>query len=486
MYYKDILSKYYKYSILKGLINMANLEVIITIILYNFLLIAIGFWAKKRTSNQDDFYIGSRGLGPWVTALSASASSSSAWSLLGVSGAAYVWGLSAIWLLIGVLVGYVVSWTWVAPRLMEISQKTGAVTLPELLFGDFNEKDKIILLRLTTIIITCSLIVYIAAQFQGAGTAFSSILGISQEWSIIIGALVILIYTFIGGFWAVSLTDSIQAIVMLIVALFLPLFLLVFIGGFDDLIFSVKAIGTAAEGSLTGVHTGLMGLGFIIGTVSIGFGYPGQPFVVNRFMAARDITVIRRGRIIAIAWATVIFGGMILLGLCAKVMYSTVSDPESVLFFVSQRIFGPVFAGIITAAVLSAIMSTADSQLLAVASSVDRDWKGGRGTNISSARIAIILVVIFAVILSLYAPETIFTRVVFAWTALGAALVPMVFSKVLDWKVSSLAAGLSILTGFLMTVIFHQLPNTPGDIMERVLPMLLGFIILGCSRKSWF
>ena len=461
---------------------MANQEAIITIIIYNFLLIAIGFWAKKRTSNQDDFYLGGRGLGPVVTALSASASSSSAWSLLGVSGAAYVWGLSSIWLLPGVLIGYIVSWTWVAPRLMEISQKTGAVTLPELLFGDFNEKEKIILLRLTTIIITCSLIVYVAAQFQGAGTAFSSALGISKELSIIIGALVILTYTFIGGFWAVSLTDSIQAIFMLIVSLFLPLFLLVFIGGFDDLIFSVKAIGTAAEGSLTGVHTGLMGLGFIIGTISIGFGYPGQPFVVNRFMAARDIRTIRRGRIIAIGWATIIFGGMILLGLCAKVMYSTVADPESVLFFVSQRLFGPIFAGIITAAVLSAIMSTADSQLLTVASAVDRDWKGGRGAQIGSARIAIIIVVIFAVVLSLYAPQTIFVRVVFAWTALGAAFVPMVFSKVFRWRVSSIAAGLSILTGFLMTVILHQLPDTPGDIVERVVPMLLGFVILLFSK----
>ena len=463
---------------------MKSNATLITIILYNFMLILVGFWAKNRTSNQDDFYLGGRELGPWVAALSASASSSSAWSLLGVSGAAYAWGLSAIWLLPGVLVGYVVSWTWVAPRLMEISQKTGAVTLPELLFGDFNEKDKIILLRLTTIIITCSLIIYVAAQFQGAGTAFSSVLGISQAWSIIIGALVILIYTFVGGFWAVSLTDSIQAILMVIIALFLPLFLLIFIGGFDDLIFSIKAVGTEAEKSLTGVHTGLMGLGFIIGTISIGFGYPGQPFVVNRFMAARDLKTIRRGRIIAIGWATIIFGGMILLGLSAKVMYSTAADPESILFFVSQRMFGPVFAGIITAAVLSAIMSTADSQLLAVASSVDRDWKGGIGTNVNSARMAIILVVIFAVILSLYAPETIFTRVVFAWTALGASLVPMVFSKVLRWDVSAKAAGMSILTGFLMTIILHQLPDTPGDILERILPMTLGFLILIYSKKT--
>ena len=119
--------------------------------------------------------------------------------------------------------------------------------------------------------------------------------------------------------------------------------MLVLIGGFGDVIFSLKAIGTEAEVSLTGVHTGLMGLGFIIGTISIGFAYPGQPFVVNRFMAARDITAIRRGRIIAIGWATVVFGGMILLGLCAKVAYSTVADPESVLFFVTEKNYNADF-----------------------------------------------------------------------------------------------------------------------------------------------
>ena len=436
---------------------MINQKILATIVIYNLLLIAVGFWAKRRTINQDDFYIGNRSLGPWVAALSASASSSSAWTLLGVSGAAYAWGLPAVWILPGVLLGYFVSWTWVAPRLMQISQETGAVTLPELLFYDYNSKEKIILMRLSTIIITCSLVLYVAAQFQAAGTTFSSALGISQEISVIMGALVILIYTFLGGFWAVSLTDSIQAILMFVIALFLPALLLFLVGGFNELIFSIHTIGSPEEKNLTGVHSGLMGLGFIIGTLGIGFGYPGQPFVVNRFMAARNLEVIRRGRIIALIWATIMFSGMILLGLCAKVMYSTVSNPESVLFFVSQRLFGPLFSGIVTAAILSAIMSTADSQLLTVASSVNRDWFGGKESAISTARLAIIVVVIAATLISIIAPETIFDRVVFAWTAIGAAFVPMVFAKVLKWNISATVAGLSVCIGFLMTIFFHIL-----------------------------
>ena len=462
---------------------MANQETIITVVLYNLLLIAIGFLAKRRNKTKDDFYLGNRGLGAFVAALSASASSSSAWTLLGVSGLAYSIGLGAVWILPGVMIGYYVSWTWVAPKLMDLSKKTGAVSLPQLLFHDFEDKDKQLLMKVSTVIITATLIVYVAAQFQAAGTTLANILGITQTASVILGAMVILTYTFIGGFWAVSLTDSIQAVLMFCIAIFLPLLLLQAAGGFSGVNTALEAIGTAEEKSLTGVYTGMLGIGFIIGNISIGFGYPGQPFVVNRFMAAKDINTIKRGKYIAMFWALIIFSGMILLVLTAKVMYTTVSDPETVLFFVSESLFGPVFAGIITAAVLSAIMSTADSQLLTVATSVNNDWNNGKNKSLSSARLAIILVVIAAALFSLFAPDTIFDRVVFAWTALGAAFVPMVLSKVFGWSFSGRAALISILCGFILTIVFHYLPNTPGDILERSVPMAMGMLTLFVSRK---
>ena len=463
---------------------MASQETIITVVMYNLLLIGIGFLAKRRNKTKDDFYLGNRGLGAFVAALSASASSSSAWTLLGVSGLAYSKGLGAVWILPGVMIGYYVSWTWVAPKLMELSKKTGAVSLPQLLFHNFEDKDKQLLMRASTIIITLTLIVYVAAQFQAAGTTLANILGITQTASVILGAMVILIYTFIGGFWAVSLTDSIQAVLMFLIAVFLPLLLLMVAGGFTGVNSALEAIGTLEEKSLTGIYTGMLGIGFIIGNISIGFGYPGQPFVVNRFMAAKDIKTIKRGKYIAMFWALIIFSGMILLGLTAKVMWSTVSDPETVLFFVSERLFGPVFAGIISAAVLSAIMSTADSQLLTVATSVNNDWSDGKNESLRSARLAIIFVVITAALFSLFAPDTIFDRVVFAWTALGAAFVPLVLSKVFEWTFSGRAALISMLCGFLLTIIFHYLPDTPGDILERSVPMAMGLLTLFISRKS--
>ena len=462
---------------------MASQETIITVVMYNLLLIGIGFLAKRRNKTKDDFYLGNRGLGAFVAALSASASSSSAWTLLGVSGLAYSKGLGAVWILPGVMIGYYVSWTWVAPKLMELSKKTGAVSLPQLLFHNFEDKDKQLLMRASTIIITLTLIVYVAAQFQAAGTTLANILGITQTASVILGAMVILIYTFIGGFWAVSLTDSIQAVLMFLIAVFLPLLLLMIAGGFTGVNNALEAIGTIEEKSLTGIYTGMLGIGFIIGNISIGFGYPGQPFVVNRFMAAKDIKTIKRGKYIAMFWALIIFSGMILLGLTAKVMWSTVSDPETVLFFVSERLFGPVFAGIISAAVLSAIMSTADSQLLTVATSVNNDWSDGKNESLRSARLAIIFVVITAALFSLFAPDTIFDRVVFAWTALGAAFVPLVLSKVFEWTFSGRAALISMLCGFLLTIIFHYLPDTPGDILERSVPMAMGLLTLFISRK---
>ncbi len=462
---------------------MASQETIITVVMYNLLLIGIGFLAKRRNKTKDDFYLGNRGLGAFVAALSASASSSSAWTLLGVSGLAYSKGLGAVWILPGVMIGYYVSWTWVAPKLMELSKKTGAVSLPQLLFHNFEDKDKQLLMRASTIIITLTLIVYVAAQFQAAGTTLANILGITQTASVILGAMVILIYTFIGGFWAVSLTDSIQAVLMFLIAVFLPLLLLMIAGGFTGVNSALEAIGTLEEKSLTGIYTGMLGIGFIIGNISIGFGYPGQPFVVNRFMAAKDIKTIKRGKYIAMFWALIIFSGMILLGLTAKVMWSTVSDPETVLFFVSERLFGPVFAGIISAAVLSAIMSTADSQLLTVATSVNNDWSDGKNESLRSARLAIIFVVITAALFSLFAPDTIFDRVVFAWTALGAAFVPLVLSKVFEWTFSGRAALISMLCGFLLTIIFHYLPDTPGDILERSVPMAMGLLTLFISRK---
>ena len=196
--------------------------ILITLILYKIILICIGLWANKRTHSTSDYFIGGRKLGPWVAALSASASSSSAWTLLGVSGAAYLWGLPAFWLFPATLSGFLFNWFYLAPRLSVYSQSINAITLTDVLAS--NEKGHSItsLRWLASGIILFCFIFYIASQFDAAGQSFQSTFGMDKNTSIIFGASIILIYTLLGGFWAVSVSDSIQGVMMAISAIILP------------------------------------------------------------------------------------------------------------------------------------------------------------------------------------------------------------------------------------------------------------------------
>jgi sodium/proline symporter len=204
-----------------------------TLICYMLVLVLIGVWAQRRTSDQEDYFLGGRQLGPWVAGLSASASSSSAWSLLGVSGTAYAVGMEAFWFLPGVLGGYIFSWFYVAPRLRVAAEREDAVTLSELLFGRYDRNGSNAVIRSASVIILISFMFYVAAQFQGAGLAFSSSFGLPPTLAILVGAAVVLVYTLIGGFWAVAVTDAVQAALMVAVAALLPVLCLIEVGGFS-------------------------------------------------------------------------------------------------------------------------------------------------------------------------------------------------------------------------------------------------------------
>ncbi|MCA1733808.1 MAG: sodium/proline symporter, partial [Acidobacteria bacterium] len=205
--------------------------ILVTLLAYKVTLILIGVWASRRTHDDGDFYLGGRKLGPWVAALSASASSSSAWTLLGVSGAAYAWGLSALWLFPATLMGFIINWFWVAPRLMPMSRESRSLTLTEFLAGDAKHPLYPTIMRFSSVAILFSFMFYIASQFQAAGHAFASSFGLPAATSIAIGAAIIVVYTLLGGFWAVSVTDTLQGMLMVIAAIFLPLLALVHAGG---------------------------------------------------------------------------------------------------------------------------------------------------------------------------------------------------------------------------------------------------------------
>ncbi|WP_446831143.1 sodium/proline symporter [Candidatus Foliamicus sp.] len=460
--------------------------VVVTLILYKTVLLGMGLWARRRTRDQGDFLLGGRRIGAWVTSLSASASTTSAWTLLSISGFVYALGPPGIWLAAGAVSGYVLNWCWVAPRINSAAERSGALTLTELLLGGSDPAARLARRTASVIILVCFTF-YVASQFQAAANAFEGSLGISVESGILLGAGVILAYTLLGGFLAVSLTDSLQGLLMLLVSLLLPvvvMFALVVIAGTNQM-FSVAG----EPFSLAPPQAGLAAVGFLAGSLCVGLGQPGQPHVANRFMAARDQRAVRQGRIIALVWVLVVFTGMVVLGLAGRVLYSDIGNPENLFFVATERLLPPALAAFVIAAVLSAIMSTADSQLLTGAAAVSRDWsleRARRTAGLKTTYAAVVAITAAATLIALFAPQSIFLRVLFAWHVLGASFAPLVFMAALGRRVESTYALAVLLCGSVFTVALHLLPDTPGDWAERLLPMMVtvSIAVAGSRRLS--
>lgn len=460
--------------------------VLITLIVYKLLLIAIGFWASKFTTNADDFFLGGRGLGPVVAALSYSSSAASAWALLGLSGIAYRYGLSTIWVPLGSISAMLVVWYWIAPRLMKLSRAGNHLTLSAVIAHNSEGKSRQGIIRVASAIIVFSFVFYVAAQFQGAGNTFATTFDMSMTGSIILGALIIMIYTLLGGFWAVSLTDALQGMLMVLTAVILPVVAYQAVGGLDGLVAMLQANGQTAQLSFTANSGAWAALGIIVGGLSIGFGTFGQPHLMARVMALRDVKAIKQARRITIVWYLLVYLGMWFVGLVGHALHAGLDNSETIFFVMLDAHLPAVVSAILLAAVLSAIMSTADSQLLAAAAAIAHDLGLGgvdeRRTLLVS-RLTIVALVGIAIVVAIYLPDKIFSRVLFAWMALGAAFGPSLFARLLGVSLPPVAVLLSILTGFLLTVLLSFFPNAPGDIAERLIPFVVACGILMIFRN---
>ena len=454
-----------------------------TLAVYFVALFAIGAWARQRTRDGDSYFIGGRGLGALVASLSYAAGSSSAWTILGVSGIAFSQGISAIWLLPGTLTGHVLAWFWLGRRLNDVAHRNRWVTLNDLVAAGVSGRARTVLLSIAALVVAVSFIFYVAAQFQGAAITFANVMQMDEFWALLLGAGILLAYTLLGGFWAVSVTDALQAVLMLVAALLLPWFAFSAVGGADGLAEGLAAVASPAQLSLTGERQGLLAAGFLLGMISVGLGPLGQPHLLNRIMALRDARQLRTARVVALAWFVVVLGGMFVLGLCGHVLLvgTPVGDSEQIFFELTSRLLPTVLAGVLIAAVLSAIMSTADSQLLVAASAISHDLM--RSSSLVGSRLVVLLVGVLAVLVAHGLPDAIFTRVLFAWNALGAAFGPVVIARLLRWTVRPSAVIWAVATGFGLTVILYLAPDTPGDVAERAAPFLIGMAILLAGRS---
>ncbi len=462
--------------------------VLATLIVYKVVLIAIGALSSRKNKDKTDFYLGGRNLGPWVASLSASASSSSAWTLLGVSGAAYAWGVAAIWLFPACLGGFLINWLILAPHLRRHSHRTGALTVTETIAGPKGQRGRTALIGLASFIILFSLLFYVAAQFQGSGKTFQSAFGLSATHSLLLGSAIIVFYTMVGGFWAVSLTDALQGLVMAATAMCLPVAALIGVGGFSGLSDGVAGIAATqpAFASLTRDMAAPAAIGFIAGLLGIGLGYPGQPHVVNRFMALRGERELAHGRAIAISWAVIVYAGMILLGLCGRILYPELADQEMIFLHVANEMFNPIVGGVMIAGVLSATMSTADSQLLVAASAITHDLPHAKSANLLLySRLTVLALSAGAVLTALFGSGEIFSKVLFAWTAMGAAFGPLLLTTTLKGPVRIDFAFAAMISGFVLSVAAYSFPETKGGWLERVLPFAVAFAFSYWGARAW-
>ena len=371
--------------------------------------------------------------------------------------------------------GSTCNWLIVAKRINRLSHHNESLTLTEFLSSDSNGGMQRLIKLSASLIILLSLGIYVASQFQGAGKTFHDTLHLEPNMAVIIGASVIFIYTVTGGFWAVSVSDVIQGVMMAIASIMIPTVALIQVGGPSELWTKISQ-EPASYLSLTAGRTGLDGVIFVLGLLAIGLGATGQPHVVNRFMALRSSKEIRLGAWISISWSIIVFIGMFIAGLCGRVLLDKLADGEVVLLRLTTELFSPVMAGIFVAAILSAIMSTADSQLLVCGSTVAYDLPSSRQTRIWIDRLAIFVVCLFAVVAALTVSRSVFDSALFAWSSLGAAFGPVLMVRLLAGKIDQRYTFIAIWTGFLITLMWFFTPalkSITGEILPGYLVSLV-------------
>lgn len=483
--------------------------ILITLIVYQLALLGMGWWAQRRTHDETDYFLGGRQLGPFVASISYAASSSSAWSLLGVSGAAFTLGLGAVWLLPGIVGCHLIAWFVIAPRLRRLAADRDHVTMTDVLADQASPRGRRVIVITASVIILFCFMFYVASQFQGAGNTFAASFDLDRDLSIWIGGSVVLIYTVLGGFWAVSLTDAMQGVLMALAAIVLPVMALIAVGGPAALMTGLEAVSSTAQISWTQGHAGLLGLGFVFGMAMIGLGAFGQPHLLNRFMALKDESALKQARVMAIGWFAIVLSGMLVTGWCGHVLIPGALDSETLFFSMTADLFPPLIGAVITAAVLSAIMSTADSQLLVAASSIAHDLRRSGTTRnpvhaLGISRVTIVLLCLASILIAIHLPASIFERVLFAWNGLGAAFGPLIFAHIAGRLVPARTTVLAMLFGFGLTAVIYSLqviaealpflPEglhallmavalSPGDIAERALPFAAAALIVWLGSR---
>jgi sodium/proline symporter len=464
-----------------------NIWLVISFVAYTLGIVTIGLYSSRlRKKTSDDFVLANRELGPWVAALSASASSESGWVMIGLVGEAYLYGAAAFWIVPGIAAGYLFNWYVIAERLRRVTTESGAVTLPQYILERYG-KDSSALRIISVLIIVAAMLTYVAAQMNAAGKAFEATFHLPYIWGVLVGAVVILTYTVTGGFRAICWTDVVQAAFMVIALVGMPIIMLDQLGGFEHFFEAVPRVDPDLLTFSYG-KTGFAMLGFVVGMLGIGLGYPGQPHVLSRFMATKDTKSVRQGAKIALVWMVLAYLGAISFGLLAKTWNSGLADPEQALPLACVQLLPALLAGFFVAAIVAAICSTADSQLMVVSSTISRDvlpllrkrtagkLSATAETLLGIDRAVLLILGILAAALAAQQSRVIFHFVLYAWSAMGAAFGPVVILGLLWKRANKPGAIAGMLTGLIVTVVWRETPLLKAATDEWTPAFVLAFL----------
>jgi sodium/proline symporter len=403
-----------------------------------------------------------------VAAISERASGESAWFLLGLPGATYALGFTQFWSVIGIGFGILASWILVAVGLRGATGRMGAITIPDYLAGRFPGPGHAIR-TLSSLIILFFYTTYVGAQFVGAGKILNATFGLPEAWGIVLGATVVLLYTVLGGFLAVAWTDLFQGLLMATVAVLLPTLALVQLGGVDGFVTSLTARG----GDFLTMNAGQTGRAFVfgimVGGLSWGLGYFGQPHLLVRYMAIRRVRDLRAGTLIAMSWVLVAYWGAAFIGLCGVgILGAELEDPEQVMPLLARALVPAWLAGMLISGAVAAMMSTADSQLLVATSSLTEDvyvklWRRGKppqspGRLVLLGRLFTLAITAVALLLAATNRQLIFDMVAYAWSGLGSAFGPVILLTIWWRRMTRGGVLAGLLTGLVSTVAWQETP----------------------------
>jgi len=454
----------------------AHPAAIASFVVYLTVVIGIGIASARFSSGGvAEFFVGGRKMHRFVVALSAVVSGRSAWLLLGVTGMAYTMGASAVWAVTGYITAELFLFLFYARRLRCFSEAHDCVTLPDFFAARFGDKSGV-LRSVLIIIILVFMVGYVSAQFVGGGKAFAGGFGLDPTTGVLLTAAIVLAYTVLGGFLAVSLTDMLQACFMIVALVAVPLIAIVDRGGLTQVLAELRSIDP------TTIDPTALGLGAAIGFLGIGLGSPGNPHILVRYISIADPDQLRYSAVVGTIWNVVMAWGALFIGLAGRVYFPDVAmlpngDTEQLYPILAAQHLHPVFFGVVVAAIFAAIMSTADSQLLVAASSVVRDFYEKilhRGERVPQqrlvllSRVSVALLVVAALIVGMLAEQLVFWLVLFSWSGLGAAIGPTSILALYWKRVTRAGVIAGLVTGMIVTIVWQYIPALDALIYELV------------------